>query len=129
MIWWGSWCPSRDEVNRIRLHIWKHRDERKEIIENQLFKRYYGEIEWKDNVDAERRLKSRIGKELLEKAGERLARKVVNNPEMIEILRYVAWVISHGLTDEVILSEKWYNEVISWFKKMKNFNDFLLRGF
>jgi hypothetical protein len=57
-------------------------------------------------VDAERRLKSRIGKELLEKAGERLARKVVNNPEMIEILHYVAWVVSHGLTDEVILSEK-----------------------
>ena len=57
-------------------------------------------------MDAERRLKSRIGKELLEKAGERLARKVVNNSEMIEILRYVAWVVSHGLTDEVILSEK-----------------------
>ena len=57
-------------------------------------------------MDAERRLKSRIGKELLEKAGERLARKVVNNPEMIEVLRYVAWTVSHRLMDDEILSEK-----------------------
>jgi uncharacterized NAD(P)/FAD-binding protein YdhS len=86
-------------------------------------------VEWKDNVDAERRLKSKIWKELLEKAWERLARKVVNNPEMIEILRYVARVVSHNLKDEEVLSEKWYNEVVSWFKKMKKFNDFLLKWF
>ena len=129
MIGGGSRCPSRDEVNRIRLHIWKNRDEWKEITENQTFKRYYKEVEWKDNVDAERRLKSKVWKELLEKAGERLARKVVNNPEMIEVLRYVARTVSHWLTDETILSEKWYNEVISWFKKMKDFNDFLLKWF
>jgi hypothetical protein len=86
-------------------------------------------VEWKDNVDAERRLKSKIWKELLEKSGEKLARKVVNNPEMIEILRYAAWVVSHNFTDEEILSEKWYNEVILWFKKMKKFNDFLLKWF
>ena len=95
MIGGGSWCPSRDEVNRIRLHIWKNRDEWKGITENQTFKKYYGKVEWKDNVDAERRLKSKVGKELLEKAGERLARKVVNNPEMIEILRYVARTVGH----------------------------------
>ena len=129
MIGWWSWCPSRDEVNRIRLHIWKNRNERKEITENQNFKKYYGEVEWKDNVIAERRLKSKIGKELLEQAWEKLAKKVVNNPEMIDVLRYVAWVVSHGMGDEEILSEKWYDEVISWFIKMKDFNDFLLRWF
>jgi hypothetical protein len=31
---------------------------------------------------------------------------VVNNPEMIEILRYVARVVSHNLKDEEVLSEK-----------------------
>ena len=129
MIWWGSRCPSRDEINRIRLHIWKNRDERKEIIGNQTFKRYYWEVEWKDNVDAERRLRGKIWKELLEKAGEKLARKVVNDSEMIEILCYVARTVSHGIKDNEVLSENWYNEVISWFKKMKKFNDFLLRGF
>ena len=129
MIWWWSRCPSKDEVNRIRLHIRKNRDEWKEITENQNFKKYYEEIEWKDNVDAERRLKSKTWKELLEKAWEKLARKVVNNHEMIEILRYVAWVVSHEMTDEEILSEKWYSEVIVWFKKMKDFNNFLLRWF
>jgi len=129
MIGGGSRCPSRDEVNRIRLHIWKNWDEWKEITENQTFKKYYGEVEWKDNVDAERRLKSKVWKELLEKAWERLARKVVNNSEMTEILCYVARVVSHWIGDEEILSEKWYNEVISWFKKMKNFNDFLLKWF
>ena len=129
MIWGGSRCPSREEVNRMRLHIWKNRDEWKEITENQSFKRYYGKVEWKDNVDAERRLKSKIWKELLEKAGEKLARKVVNDPEMIEVLRYVARTVSHWMADEEILSEKWYNEVISWFKKMKDFNDFLLKWF
>ena len=86
-------------------------------------------MERKDNVAAERRLKSKVWKELLEKAGERLARKVVNNPEMIEILRYVARTVSHWLSDEEILSDKWYDEVISWFKKMKKFNDFLLKWF
>jgi hypothetical protein len=60
MIGGGSRCPSRDEVNRMRLHIWENRDERKEITENQTFKRYYKEIERKDNVDAERRLKSKV---------------------------------------------------------------------
>ena len=129
MIWWWSRCPSRDEVNRIRLHIWKNRDERKEITKNQTFKKYYWEIERKDSVKAERRLTGKIWKELLQKAGENLARKVVNNPDMIEILRYVAWVVSHGISDEEVLSEKWYNEVISWFKRMKKFNDFLLRWF
>ena len=44
MIGGGSWCPSRDEVNRIRLHIWKNWDERKEITENQTFRKYYGEV-------------------------------------------------------------------------------------
>ena len=129
MLWWGSRCPSREEVNRMRLHIRKNRDEWKEITENQTFKKYYGKVEWKDSVDAERRLKSKVWKELLEKAGERLARKVVNNWEMIEVLRYVARTVSHGMTDEEILSDKWYNEVISWFKKMKDFNDFLLKWF
>ena len=129
MIGWWSRCPSRDEVNRIRLYIWKNRDERKDIIENQTFKRYYGEIERKDNVDAERRLKGKVWKELLEKAGENLARKVVNNSEMVDILRYVARTVSHGISDEQILSEKWYNEVVSWFKKMKKLNDFLLKWF
>ena len=129
MIWWGSRCPSKDEMNRIRLHIWKNWDEWKWITENLTFKKYYGEVEWKDNVDAERRLKSNVWKELLERAWERLARKVVNNPEMIEVLRYVARVVSHNLKDEEVLSEKWYNEVVSWFKKMKIFNDFLLKWF
>lgn len=129
MIWWGSRCPSREEVSRIRLYIWKHWDERKEITENQTFKKYYKTIERKDNVAAERRLKSKAWKELLEKAGEKLARKVVNNPEMIEIVRYVAWTVGHEMRDEIVLSEKWYNEVIKWFKIMKDFNDFLLRGF
>lgn len=129
MIWWGSRCPSRDEVNRIRLYIWKNWDTWKEIIEDKSFKRYYWEVEWKDNVVAERRLKNKTWKELLEKAGEKLARKIINNHEMIEILRYVARVVSHEITDEEILSEKWYNEVILWFKKMKNFNNFLLKWF
>ena len=129
MIGWWSWCPSREEVNRIRLYIWRNWEEWKEITENQIFKKYYGEIERKDNIIAERRLRTKIGKELLEKAWEKLARKVVNNPEMIEVLRYVARVVSHRMDDEEILSEKWYNEIIWWFKKMKKFNDFLLKWF
>ena len=129
MIGGGSWCPSRDEVNRIRLYIRKNWEGWKEITENQIFKRYYGEVERKDNVDAERRLKSKVWKELLGKAGEKLARKVVNNPEMIEIIRYVARVVSHNMRDEDILSDKWYKEVISWFKKMRDFNNFLLGWF
>jgi hypothetical protein len=48
---------------------------------------------------------------------------------MIEVLRYVARTVSHEMTDKEILSDKWYNEVISWFKKMKDFNDFLLKWF
>ena len=86
-------------------------------------------MERKDNVDAQRRLKSKVWKELLEKAWERLAGKVVNNPEMIEVLRYAARTVSHSLNDAEVLSEKWYNEVVSWFKKMKDFNDFLLKWF
>jgi hypothetical protein len=31
---------------------------------------------------------------------------VVNNPEMVEILRYAARVVSHNLKDEEILSDK-----------------------
>ena len=129
MIWWWSRCPSKDEKNRIRLYIWKHRDEWKEIIENSKFKNYYGKVEWKDSVDPERRLKTKIWKELLEKAWENLARKVVNNKEMIDILCYVAWTVSHNISDETVLSEKWYNEVLSWFEIMKKFNDFLLKWF
>lgn len=129
MIWWWSRCPSKEELNRIRLHIWKNWDEWKEILENTSFKRYYGRIERKDNVNPERRLKSKNGKLLLQQAWEKLARKVVNDAEMIDILRYVAWTLGHSLDDETILSEKWYNEVISWFKKMKKFNDFLLKWF
>jgi len=129
MIWWGSRCPSRDEVNRIRLYIRKNWEEWERITENHTFKRYYGEVERKDHVDAERRLKTKVWKELLEKAGERLARKVVNNPEMIEIIRYAARVVSHNMSDEDVLSDKWYEEVISWFKKMKDLNNFLLGWF
>ena len=129
MIWWWSRCPGKNEIMRMRLHIRKNRDEWNSIVENSNFKKYYWEVEWKDNVIAERRLKTKSWKELLELAWEKLARKVVNNPEMIEVLRYVAWVVSHNISDETVLSEKWYNEVVSWFKKMKDFNDFLLRGF
>lgn len=129
MIGWWSRCPSRDEMNRIRLHIRKNREEWKDIIENKSFKKYYWEVEWKDNVLAERRLKSKVWKELLEKSWERLARKVVNDPEMVEILRYVARTVWHNISDELVLSEKWYSEVINWFKIMKDFNDFILRWF
>lgn len=129
MIWGWSWCPSKEEINRVRLYIRKNWEEWKDIIENPIFKKYYKTIERKDNVDAERRLKSKNGKLLLEHAWEKLARKVVNTPEMIEVLRYVARVVSHNISDELVLDEKWYDEVISWFKKMKDFNDFLLKGF
>ena len=107
----------------------REKEDKKEIVENQEFKKYYGEVEWKDTVIAERRLKSKVWRELLESAGEKLARKVVNDADMIEILRYVAWVVSHNISDEMVLSEKWYSEVVSWFKKMKDFNDFLLKWF
>ena len=129
MIWGWSWCPSKDEVNRIRLHIWKNWDEWKEITENQAFKKFFGEVEWKDNVIAERRLKTKLWRDLLEQAWKTLAKKVINNPEMVEVLRYVAWVVSHNISDDDVLSEKWYDEVIKWFKIMKDFNDFLLRWF
>ena len=129
MVAWWSWCPSKDEVNRLRLHIWKNWDEWKEITENKSFKKYFWEIEWKDNVDAERRMKTKNGKMLLEKAWETLAKRIVNNPEMIEIFRYVARTLCHRVSDEEVLSEKWYDSVIYWFKQMKDFNDFLLKWF
>ena len=129
MVAWWSWCPSKDEVNRLRLHIWKNWDEWKEITENKSFKKYFWEIERKDNVDAERRMKTKNGKMLLEKAWETLAKRIVNNPEMIEIFRYVAWTLWHRVSDEEVLSEKWYDSVIYWFKQMKDFNDFLLKWF
>jgi len=50
------------------LHIWKNRDERKEITDNQAFKRYYQRIERKDAVNADRRMKSKNGRLLLEQA-------------------------------------------------------------
>jgi hypothetical protein len=48
---------------------------------------------------------------------------------MVDSIRYVAWTLMHPISDEMVLSEKWYDEVIKWFKIMKDFNDFLLRGF
>ena len=129
MVWWWSWCPSRDEVNRIRLHIWRNWDEWNDIISNPNFRKYYKEVEWKDWVDWERRMKSKNGKLLLEQAWKTLAKKIVNDPEMIEIFRYVAWTVWYNIDDELVLSDKWYNEVIKWFTAMKDFNDFLLRGF
>ena len=129
MVSWWSWCPSKDECNRIRLHIWKNRDEWKDIVENPTFKKYYWEVEWKENIDAERRMKGKNGKLLLEQAWKTLAKKIVNDPEMIEIFRYAAWVVSHNVNDKLVLSEKGYDEFIKWFKILKNLNDFLLRGF
>lgn len=129
LIWWWSRCPSNDEKNRLKLYIWKHFDEWKDITENQTFKKYFGEVERKDNVMAERRLKAKSGKMMLEQAWKMLATKVVNSLEMQEVLRYAAWTVSHPLTDEMVLSEKWYDEVIAWFKKLKILNDFLLKWF
>lgn len=129
LIGWWTRCPSKDEINRIRLYIRKHWDKWIEITGNQTFKKYYGEIEWMDDVDAERRLKTKNWKFLLELAWEKLARKVVNSPEMIEVLRYKAWTVAHHLSDEEVLSEKWYNEVIQWFKLQKDLNDFLMNCF
>ena len=129
MVSWWSWCPSKDECNRIRLHIWKNWDEWKDITEDPTFRKYYWEVEWKDNVDAERRMKSKNGKLLLEQAWKTLAKKIVNDPEMIEVFRYAAWVVSHSVSDELVLSDKGYDEFIKWFKILKNLNDFLLKGF
>ena len=129
MIWGWSRCPSKDEINRLRLHIWKNWSEWIEITDNQTFKKYFWRIEWKDDVDPERRMKTKNWKELLEKAWKTLAKKIVNNPEMIEIFRYVARTVWHWMSDEEILSEKWYEKVINWFKKLKNLNDFLLKWF
>ena len=92
-------------------------------------RKFFGEVEWKDNVIAEKRLKTKLWRDLLEQAWKTLAKKVVNNPEMVEVLRYVAWVVSHNISDSIVLSEKWYDEVIKWFKIMKDFNDFLLKWF
>lgn len=129
LIWWWSRCPSNEEKNRLKLYIWKHFDERNEIVLNQTFKKYFWDVEWKDNVLADRRLKSRNWKLLLEQVWKTLATKIVNSPDMIEILRYAARTVSHSLSDEIVLSEKWYNEVIKWFKILKSLNDFLMKWF
>jgi hypothetical protein len=42
----------------------------------------------------------------LENAGEKLARKVVKDPEMVDSIRYVAWTLMHPISDEMVLSEK-----------------------
>mgnify|MGYP003310617726 CR=1 FL=1 len=129
MVWWWSRCPSKEEINRIRLYIWKHRDEWLEITENKSFKSYFWTVERKDDVMAERRMKTKAWKALLEQAWEVLARKIVNDKDMLEIFCYHGRVVDHHMTDEEILSDNGYSEVIDWFKKMKIFNDFLINCF
>ena len=123
----GGWtrCPSKNEANRIRLYIWEHWEEWLELTENKMFKSYFWSVQWKDNVDAERRMKTKAWKMLLESAWEKVARKIVSDRDMIEIFAYHSWTVSHTLTDDDVLSDKGYEIVIDWFKKIKKLNDFL----
>ena len=86
-------------------------------------------VQWKCDVDPEKRLKTKKWKMLLEQLGKTIATKVLKTPEMIDILSYDAFTVAHRLNDNDVLDSLWYDKVIEWFKKIKQLNDFLFKGF
>lgn len=121
----GTRCPSPEQRDAIILHIWRHWDQRKAIIENSAFLKYFGGLTDKDSVSLERRLKTSKTKKILEALGKTKAKKILATPEALEMLLYPRFCVWHGVKDEEVVAEKFEQNVIKGFKILKPFNDFL----
>lgn len=104
----GKWMPPPEDLKLIRLEIYHFPDEFKKIINNPEFCNLFGEL-----------------------SGEKLKRPPKDFPpdfEDIELLKHKSYIIGKNITDEEVMSSDLIETVISAFRTMNPFIQFLNRA-
>ena len=105
MIAGGLYLPPREIMHKTRDNIGRHLKERNKIISESTFKKAFGEIQGKSLVQMPR------GYDKDNKAAERFL--------------YKSRHIGHAFTDKEVCTKTFKDKIISYYKIMKPFNDFL----
>jgi uncharacterized protein (TIGR02453 family) len=101
----GAYMPPSPWLSAIREKIDNESEQFIKIIKQKDFLKYFGKIDGEKLKSAPRGYNS-------------------DNPN-IELLKYKSYLVVNEVTDKMVLSSEYFEHVISVFKAMKPFNDFL----
>lgn len=104
----GRWRPESNELKNIRYEIYNFPDEFLEIIRNKNFRDTFGEL-----------------------SGEKLKRPPKDFPpdfEHIGLLKYKSFIAGSPFSDQELTSKNFIAKLVTHFKTLKPFIDFLNRG-
>lgn len=104
----GNYRPQSPELKQIRTAIFSHYPEYKKIVENEIFVSKFGKVQ-----------------------GERLKmapKGFDKNWEFIDAIKLKDYIIKQNLSNEELVSENFEIEMLSSFKEMKRFNEFINRS-
>jgi uncharacterized protein (TIGR02453 family) len=101
----GAYVPPAPWLNAIREKIDEEPERFVKIINNKDFKKYFGEI------DGEKLKKAPKG--------------YPNDHPYIDLLRFKSYLVVNNISDELVLSDRYFEHTIDVIKAMKPFNDFL----
>lgn len=104
----GSYCPQSEFLKKIRSEIYYNVEEFKSLINNKQFAELFNEIH-----------------------GNKLVRPPAGFPkdfEDIELLKFKDYTIFHPVSDKEVIGKGFQEKVVTTFKAMKSFNDFINRS-
>lgn len=125
----GSWCPSPAQRDAIILHIWQNWDKREKIMKNNKFEKYYGKLEYGEEKDISRIVKTHRVKALFQALGEKKTLEIVKKPEAMKLLSQQNFCVWHSLSEEEVVAENLENEVMKGFELLIDFNNFIWEAF
>ncbi|GAB2539431.1 DUF2461 domain-containing protein [Rufibacter soli] len=103
----GVWMPPAPELKAIRQEIDYNYEELKALLNSPDFKKYFGGL-----------------------GGDKLKttpKGYESDNPAIDLLRHKSWNTTYMLTDDVVTSERLYDECLAAMKAVKPLNDFFLR--
>lgn len=125
----GSRCPSHAQRDAIVLEIWKNRKDWQRVVENPTFLSFFGEMGDKQEKEVGRILKTSRWKRLLQALGEKQAKKILQNPQALELLLYPRFCVWHGVSDEEVIQADFEELVMEGFRILRPFNEMIARSF
>jgi len=105
----GIYAPHSDKLKAVRTEIYENTDEFKEILNDKNFRRHFKEI---------------MSEDMLKTA----PRGFPKNFEDVDLLRYKHYTVAKSVSDDLVTSDKFADEIHETFKALYPFNQFINEG-
>ena len=102
----GIYMPASDKLKAVRTEIFENTEDFKEILNNKEFKKHFKEI---------------LSDDKLKTAPKGFSKDF----EDIDLLRYKHYIVSKNISDDIVRSDKFADEIHETFKAVYPFNSFI----